>query len=57
MGEQTKKIGAIWEHGNFLSGEIDMPDGTKLKFVAFKNDYKHTDKHPDFVILKARDKQ
>ena len=56
-----KTLGALWkkenEKGTFFSGVLENPDGTKLKIVVFKNDYKDAENKPDYFILKARDEQ
>jgi uncharacterized protein (DUF736 family) len=54
----NKKIGAIWSRtsttGNeMLSIQLEF-NGNKYNFVAFRNDYKTEDKHPDFVIQLAQ---
>lgn len=55
-GEQRPPIGALWEKRSmngtpYLSGEIELKDGTKLQVVAFKNGYKQLDKHPDWRVF------
>ena len=56
-----KTLGALWkkenDKGTFFSGVLENEDGTKTKIVIFKNNYKDTDNKPDYVILKAREKQ
>ena len=56
-----KTLGALWEKendkGTFFSGVLENEDGTKTKIVIFKNNYKDTEKKPDYVILKAREVQ
>lgn len=62
MSENTQKersIGALWlkesSQGQFFSGQIEMPDGTKKSIVVFPNSFKTEGKHPDFKIFPARD--
>lgn len=56
-----KTLGALWkkenERGIFFSGVLENEDSTKTKIVVFKNNYKDTDNKPDYIILKAREKQ
>ena len=50
----NKKIGALWikeKDGNeFMSGLIKI-DGKEHNITVFKNDYKVSDKQPDFNII------
>jgi uncharacterized protein (DUF736 family) len=43
------KIGALWKQqgdkGDFLSGKMG-----DARVLVFTNNYKETDKHPDFII-------
>ena len=56
MSETQKKddsIGALWErtgpHGKYLSGEVEV-EGKKIPIIAFPNEYKKEEKHPDWRI-------
>ena len=56
------KLGALWKnvHKNgdeFFTGVLENADNTKTKIVIFKNGYKNKDSQPDYMILKAREKQ
>lgn len=59
MAEKDKSIGALWQKqsqkGTWFSGNIEV-DGKKYQIVAFPNNYKTEDKHPDFRILQAEPK-
>ncbi len=59
--ESNKNIGALWqkegERGTYFSGVLENEDGTKTKIVVFKNNYKDSENKPDYVILKAKEKQ
>lgn len=49
------KIGALWARESktngeeYFSGEITVND-KKISFVAYRNDYKEQENHPDFKI-------
>lgn len=51
-------IGALWvkegQKGDFYKGYITLDNGEKLNVVMFKNNYKKSEKQPDFQILKAK---
>lgn len=53
-------IGALWtktgRKEDFLSGLITI-NGEKIGIVVFKNNFKQTDKQPDWKIYKAREKE
>lgn len=56
------KLGALWKNVNkngdeFFTGVLENADNTKTKIVIFKNGYKNKDSQPDYMILKAREKQ
>lgn len=48
------ELGAMWGRvsertGNeYFTGDFKTPDGQIVKFIAFRNDRKTSDKHPDF---------
>lgn len=52
---ENKNIGGLWLKtgkggAKFMSGSIEIL-GVKHKFIVFKNRYKTTEKHPDYIIL------
>jgi hypothetical protein len=55
MATDTKnKIGSLWakqtkDGKRFLSGSIEI-DGQKIKIVIWPNDYKYSEKSPDFKV-------
>ncbi len=53
--EKQEKIGALWEKsgakGTYLSGVI----GGK-NVICFRNDYKKSDKHPDWNVFPQRER-
>lgn len=49
-----KRVGAGWikqnrDSGEFISMRLDCEDGEKVFINLFKNNYKQTDKHPDYI--------
>lgn len=52
-----KSIGALWintgTNGEYFTGNIELPDGSKQNVIVFKNDNKK-DKQPDYRIYKKR---
>lgn len=56
-----KSIGALWKHqnekGEFYTGILDNPDGTKTKLVVFKNGYKDRNSKPDYLIYESKSTQ
>lgn len=55
------KIGALWEktdkNGNvYFSGQIEV-NGEQIGIVCFANKYKTEDKHPSFLVNKAKSKE
>jgi uncharacterized protein (DUF736 family) len=55
------KIGALWENKTskgqeYFSGQIEWK-GEKIKIVAFKNNYKKEDRHPDWNIMISKPKE
>lgn len=58
---EKKKIGALWLKeqrggGMHQTGEIDLPDGTKVPIIVFKNGYKTaTNRQPDHIIYVRED--
>lgn len=55
-------LGALWKRTNqngdeFYTGVLENADGTKTKIVIFKNGYKNKDTQPDYIILRAKEKQ
>jgi len=55
MSEGKKDIGALWlrmskNGAEYMSGAIEI-DGVKHQIVAFKNNYKKSEKHPDYRIF------
>ena len=58
MSEKEKSIGALWNKGNYFTGNIELVEGQKISVVVFKNTYKKAgDNQPDWRILKAKPKQ
>ena len=55
-----KSIGALWmqtnEKGEYWTGNIEMPDGTKQNVIVFKNNYKEGNQ-PDFRIFEKNKKE
>lgn len=56
--EDKKRLGCFWEKtskkGNkFLSGKLNLPDGTEVSIVAFKSFEKAKDTSPDWTIYEA----
>ena len=55
-----KSIGALWiktgDKGEYWTGNIELPDGTKQNVIVFKNTYKK-DNQPDFRIYKQKPKE
>jgi hypothetical protein len=53
---EKKKIGALWLKeqrggGMHQTGEIDLPDGTKVPIIVFRNGFKTaTNRQPDHII-------
>lgn len=51
-------IGALWikagQKGDFYKGFVTLENGEKINIVVFKNNYKNSEKQPDFQILKAK---
>lgn len=60
MSEENKSIGALWKKqskkGDYFTGQIEL-DGKKVSIVAFTNDYKKEEKHPDFKIFISKPKE
>lgn len=57
---EKKKIGALWLKeqrggGMHQTGEIELPDGTKLPIIVFKNGYKTATNQPDHIIYLRED--
>ena len=53
-----RNIGALWvkqsqKGTEFMSGNIEVGDEI-IKLVVFKNNYKKTDKHPDYLIYESK---
>ena len=55
-----KSIGALWiktgDKGEYWTGNIELPDGTKQNVIVFKNTYKK-DNQPDFRVFKQKQKE
>ena len=55
-----KSIGALWvqtgSKGEYWTGNIELPDGTKQNVIVFKNNYKK-DNQPDFRIFEKKQKE
>ena len=57
-----QELGALWKKrsertGNeFYSGDLQLPGGEKVKVIAFDNDRKTKDSHPDIRIYLAEDR-
>ena len=55
--EKERSIGAIWvkegKSGKYMSISLEI-NGVKQSFVAFKNDYKTEDKHPNYKIFPSK---
>ena len=60
MSEKEQSIGALWVKGEggkkFMTGNVEI-NGEKYAIVVFKNTYKKEDKHPDYRIYAARERQ
>ena len=54
---QEENIGALWikkgKKGDFFSGQLTV-DGVVTSIIVFKNDYKKSDKHPDYQIYLSK---
>lgn len=52
-----KSIGALWiktgKNGEYWTGNIELPDGTKQNVIIFRNGFKENNQ-PDFRIYKQR---
>lgn len=52
-----KSIGALWiktgKNGEYWTGNIELPDGTKQNIVIFRNGFKENNQ-PDFRIYKQK---
>lgn len=63
MDDEMKKVGALWlktsQKGHtFMSGEIELPGGSKLDVVVFKNTHKQPgEKTPDYRIYESRPRE
>ncbi len=62
MADKQLSIGGIWikqgQKGEFLSISIDIGEGVKKSFLAFRNDYKKEgDKAPDYKIYESKPKE
>lgn len=63
MAETRKKIGALWTKdtrggGTHMTGELELPDGTKLPVIVFRNGFKTTEnRQPDEIIYLREDSQ
>lgn len=55
-----KSIGALWiktgSKGEYWTGYIELPNGTKQNVIVFKNTYKK-DNQPDFRIYEQKAKE
>lgn len=56
--KRDDELGALWlktgkTGEKFLSGIINLADGTEQKVLVFPNRHKKTDNHPDYRIIKA----
>lgn len=56
--QRDDEMGALWlktskTGDKFLSGVINLPDGTEQKVLVFQNTRKKDDRHPDYRIIKA----
>lgn len=55
--KKEDKIGALWinegNSGEYWSGNINLPDGTKQNVVIFRNTYKEKNQ-PDLIIYKQQ---
>jgi len=54
----SKEIGALWMNTSkagkkYFAGNIEV-NGTELKIVCFKNEYKQNEKYPDFKIYESK---
>ena len=54
-----KSIGALWiqtgNKGEYFTGNIVLPDGTKQNVIVFRNTYKEKNQ-PDLIIYKQQPK-
>lgn len=59
--EKQKSIGALWAKtsakGDYFTGQIELADGSKIKIVVFRNNYKTEDKHPDWKIFESKPRE
>lgn len=59
MPRNPDELGALWQKtgkkGAWFSGTITI-NGEKIPIVVFPNNYKESDKHPDWKILRSRPK-
>ena len=55
-----KSIGALWiktgKNGEYWTGNIELPDGTKQNVIVFRNGFKENNQ-PDFRIYKKQEDQ
>jgi uncharacterized protein (DUF736 family) len=54
-----EKLGAMWKRLNknkepYLTGVIEVK-GKKINIIVFKNGYKNTDNHPDYIIYEKEE--
>jgi len=57
MNDKKKSIGALWlreskDGKKYMSGQLEIGE-RKLPLVIFKNGFKKSDKHPDYMIYKS----
>lgn len=53
---KLKPIGVLWkpkdpESKVLLSGQVDLPDGTKLRVKMMKNNFKEKETQPDYKLF------
>lgn len=61
---KERELGALWRRQGktqtFLSGKIKITEGGKerdIALVVFKNNYKETDRQPDFIIYEDKPRE
>jgi hypothetical protein len=59
---KEREMGAFWtkdgSKGKYLSGTVEVGEGDnkeKIQVVMFPNQYKETDRQPDYILYKSKE--